>query len=113
MTSAGTLTTLYSFCSAGSTCPDGSPPYGGLVQDTDGNFYGTTNTGGTFNFGTVYRLSLGLHPFVMTLLPAGKVGVKVEILGTNLSGSTSVSFNGTLSFVQRGFQIPDCGYDSS
>ena len=45
ITPSGTLTTLYSFCSQAS-CADGKQPYAGLVQATDGNFYGTTGFGG-------------------------------------------------------------------
>ena len=45
ITSAGTLTTLYSFC-ASANCADGAQPSGGLVQGTNGNFYGTTTVGG-------------------------------------------------------------------
>ncbi len=48
LTPAGELTTLYSFCPQGkSPCPDGSVPSAALVQGSDGNFYGTTATGGT------------------------------------------------------------------
>jgi len=47
MTPSGTLTSLYSFCSQGDTnCTDGAQPYAGLVQGSDGNFYGTTAAGG-------------------------------------------------------------------
>jgi uncharacterized repeat protein (TIGR03803 family) len=45
ITPAGTLTTLYSFCSQ-SGCPDGWFPAAGLVQATTGDFYGTTVYGG-------------------------------------------------------------------
>lgn len=45
ITPTGTLTTLYSFCSQ-TNCADGSYPDGGVVQATDGNFYGTTAAGG-------------------------------------------------------------------
>jgi len=45
MTPSGTLTTLYSFCSQ-SGCTDGAYPKAGLVQDTNGTFYGTTVGGG-------------------------------------------------------------------
>ena len=41
ITPGGALTTLYSFCSR-SNCADGSAPEAGLVQGSDGNFYGTT-----------------------------------------------------------------------
>jgi uncharacterized repeat protein (TIGR03803 family) len=46
ITPAGVLTTLYSFCSSGAFCNDGSYPAAALVQGTNGNFYGTTEFGG-------------------------------------------------------------------
>jgi len=92
MTPSGTLTTLHSF-----NLTDGDCPSVGLLQATDGNFYGTTFGGCSTNSsnGTVYSLSVGLGPFVKTLLTSGKVSSAVEILGTNLTGATSVAFNGT------------------
>src|ERR1022692_2567536 len=95
ITPSGTLTTLYSFCSQ-TNCADGELPGPGLVQDTNGDFYGTTQVGGSNNDGTVFRLSVGLGPFVKIQPPSGKVGAAVKILGTNLTGATSVSFNGTV-----------------
>jgi uncharacterized repeat protein (TIGR03803 family) len=83
------LTTLHAFDRS-----DGADPFAGLVQSTDGKFYGTTMVGGTQNDGTVFRLDAGLGPFVNTLPTAGKVGASVKILGTNLTGATRVSFNG-------------------
>jgi len=64
MTPEGALTTLYSFCSQ-SRCADGANPVAGLVQGTDGNFYGTTIVGGTGpcpgmltpGCGTVFRIT--------------------------------------------------------
>jgi len=94
ITPSGTLTTLYSFCSQ-PNCTDGNGPYTGLVQDTDGTFYGTTGYGGADNDGTVFSLSVGLGPFVKTQRTYGTVGAVIEILGTDLTGATSVSFNGT------------------
>jgi uncharacterized repeat protein (TIGR03803 family) len=92
ITPSGTLTTLYSFCSQ-SGCTDGS--YASwLVQHTDGRFYGTTYTGGAYDAGSVFRLSVGLRPFVETRLNSGKAGAKVDILGTDLTGTTSVTFHG-------------------
>ena len=90
----GEFTTLYSFC-AQSGCPDGDYVYGGLVQGTDGSFYGTTYQGGTHDDGTIFKLSVGLGPFVTLLPGSGHTGTKVNILGTNLTGATSVTFNGT------------------
>ena len=57
ITPAGTLTTLYSFCSQ-TGCTDGFNPYAGLVQATNGNFYGTTGSGGANGFGgTVFEIT--------------------------------------------------------
>jgi uncharacterized repeat protein (TIGR03803 family) len=47
---SGTLTTLYSFCSA-TECTDGANPKGALMQASDGNFYGITFLGG-YGYGT-------------------------------------------------------------
>ena len=94
MTPGGMLTTLYSFCPQ-TNCPDGAEPGAALVQDTDGNFYGTTGFGGDYGDGTVFSLSVGLGPFVETQPTSGNLGAPVNILGTNLTGATNVSFNGT------------------
>jgi uncharacterized repeat protein (TIGR03803 family) len=54
---AQTLSTLYTFQGS----PDGGMPYGGLVEDSTGAFYGTTQIGGdnscgSLGCGTVYKL---------------------------------------------------------
>jgi uncharacterized repeat protein (TIGR03803 family) len=96
----GTLTTLYNFC-AQAACTDGQLPGAGLVQSTSGDFYGTTAGGGTNTTcgtqgcGTVFRLSVGLGPFVETQPTSGKAGMPIKILGTDLTGVSGVSFNGT------------------
>src|SRR5450631_2802883 len=51
----GAITTLWSFGSGS----DGQFPFGGLVQASDGNFYGTTGSGGTTGCGTVFRITPG------------------------------------------------------
>jgi len=45
MTPSGTLTEMYAFCSE-ANCADGGNPTG-MIQASDGNFYGTTITGGS------------------------------------------------------------------
>lgn len=148
----GSLTVLYNFCSE-SSCADGSTPYAPLIQASDGNFYGTAYYGGAtgngvifsitpkkvytvlYNFdsvntnpvsglmqdtngtfygttfsgpantsclndagcGTVYSLSLGLGPFAKAEPSSGVVGSTITILGTNLTGTTSVKFDGVAS----------------
>jgi uncharacterized repeat protein (TIGR03803 family) len=61
ITPSGTLTTLYSFCSvidpSTGSCTDGQWPYAGLIQGSDGNFYGTTVWGGTNGGGNVFELT--------------------------------------------------------
>lgn len=89
ITPGGMLTTLHSFNGT-----DGAAP-NALLQGTDGNFYGTTMQGGSNGDGTFFSLSVGLGPFVKTLPTSGKVGSVVKILGTNLTGASSISFNGT------------------
>jgi uncharacterized repeat protein (TIGR03803 family) len=58
ITPAGVLATVYEFCSL-NDCTDGSDPVAGLIQGTDGNFYGTTFGGGSFDpaEGTVFRIT--------------------------------------------------------
>ncbi len=56
ITPTGTLTILYSFCSQ-DNCADGRYPTAPPVQGTDGNFYGTTYTGGADYNGTIYKIT--------------------------------------------------------
>lgn len=53
----GTVTSLYSF--VGTNTALGAIPLGPLTQASDGNFYGTTSTGGTANKGTLFGISPG------------------------------------------------------
>jgi uncharacterized repeat protein (TIGR03803 family) len=50
---AGVVTVLHGF----NDTPDGNVPNGGLILGSDGNFYGTTEYGGTSHLGTAYRIS--------------------------------------------------------
>jgi uncharacterized repeat protein (TIGR03803 family) len=101
ITPSGVLTTLHSFGASG-----GVEPQAELVQATNGDLYGTTRFGGGDDTscpdteggagcGTVFSLSVGLGPFVKTLPGVGQVGSIVQILGTDLTGATSVTFNET------------------
>ncbi|HXM59343.1 MAG TPA: choice-of-anchor tandem repeat GloVer-containing protein [Terriglobales bacterium] len=87
MTPAGAVTVLHDFGT-------GQAERNGLIQSTDGNFYGTTNGSDRAPYGTAFRLSMGLGPFVKTQTTAGNVGTPVVILGTDLTGATGVTFNG-------------------
>ncbi|HET9407464.1 MAG TPA: choice-of-anchor tandem repeat GloVer-containing protein [Candidatus Sulfotelmatobacter sp.] len=91
MTPAGAITVLHSFANQHEAL---AAPF----QATDGRFYGTLEV---FGFplpapaGIIYRESVGLAPFVETVQKVGQVGSTIIILGTNLTGATAVSFNGT------------------
>jgi uncharacterized repeat protein (TIGR03803 family) len=89
LTPSGVLTTLHSFQSS-----DGVEPTGGLVQATNGIFYGTTYRNGAHGDGTIFNLDMGLGPFVTFVLAAGKVGQTGGILGQGFTGTTGVSLNG-------------------
>jgi uncharacterized repeat protein (TIGR03803 family) len=79
MTPSGTLTVVYSFL---------GQPTPGLIQGTDGVFYGETNSlVGGGDYGSIYSLSVGLGPFVETQPASGAVGTAVKILGTDLTGA--------------------------
>jgi uncharacterized repeat protein (TIGR03803 family) len=79
--------------------PDGATPYSGLIFDGKNNFYGTTSSGGLYNFGAVFKLTydvnLGWTQQVIYdfqgggdgMLPIG--GLILDSVGTNLYGTTS------------------------
>jgi uncharacterized repeat protein (TIGR03803 family) len=89
LTPTGTLTTLHTFDSS-----DGAWPQAPMMQATNGNFYGTTSIGAAGD-GTIFSVSMGLAPFVAANPNFGAAGRVVNILGNNLTGTTSVTFNGT------------------
>ena len=76
MTLAGTPTTLYNFCSQ-PNCTDGAYPQGGLTLSSDGNLYGTTNSGGTKNSGTVFKMT---PAGAVTTLYSFTAGAVVDVL---------------------------------
>jgi uncharacterized repeat protein (TIGR03803 family) len=95
----GTETVLHSFAGTGG---DGTFPQAGLVQDAQGNLYGTTNNGGASNYGTVFKLDAAgtetvLHSFTGTGGDGANpyAGLVLDAQG-NLYGTTSGG--GTYSF---------------
>jgi uncharacterized repeat protein (TIGR03803 family) len=53
---AGDFRTIHSFC-AKPGCPDGDTPYARLVEDANGNLYGTTYYGGANGYGNVFEIT--------------------------------------------------------
>jgi uncharacterized repeat protein (TIGR03803 family) len=88
------FTSLYSFTGTS----DGANPYAALVQGSDGYFYGTTLTGGTNNYGTVFKISAAgaltsLYSFTSTNDGADPFGGLVQgsdgyLYGTTAGGGT-------------------------
>jgi uncharacterized repeat protein (TIGR03803 family) len=98
ITPSGTLTTLYSFCASGFPCADGAQPVAGLVQATDGNFYGTTTIGGANALGAVFKITPNgtlttLHSFQFSegIYPYGAV---VQASDGNFYGTTNEGGSG-------------------
>src|SRR5713101_18092 len=65
ITTVGKITVLHTFAASPS---DGQNPLYGVIQATDGNFYGVTQQGGANNVGTVYKMTAAgkvtlLHSF--------------------------------------------------
>jgi uncharacterized repeat protein (TIGR03803 family) len=105
-----TFTLLHSFSTA---TTDGNQPYSGLVQGTDGNFYGTTYVGGAKKDGTVFSINStgstfsllhsftgattdGKEPFATLVQGSdGKLYGTTEIGGANSDGTAfAVSLSG-------------------
>ena len=104
ITASGIEATLHSFGGSG----DGVFAYAGLVQGNDGNFYGTTEYGGTppYNVGSVFRISpsgtytslysFGSQPNDGMILQAGLVqGCDGNFYGTTYNGGANSCNCGT------------------
>ncbi len=117
ITSTGTLTTLYDFCEQ-TNCADGQTPRAGLIQASDGNFYGTTAFGGTqycyygAQGGTIFEITSSgrlttLHSFCFS---EGRVPEAPLIQATDgkLYGTTVAGGNGGYPNCSADFD-PGCG----
>ena len=85
ITPRGVLTTLVEFTGIGAP-NTGSGPQAALVQGSDGNFYGTTASGGASNNGTVFKMT-----------PTGALTTLVEFTG---NGATNKGSNPYSELVQ-------------
>ncbi len=82
---AGVLRTLYSF-SGGA---DGDSPLAGLIQGSDGSFYSTTYEGGSYGYGTVFKLSPWLCTFDITTIASPSLGGSASGGGAVACGSNA------------------------
>jgi uncharacterized repeat protein (TIGR03803 family) len=103
MTPRGKVTILYSFTGGN----DGKGPLAPPVEGSDGNFYGTSETGGIYGFGTIYKIT-----------PAGKLTTLHQFNPSNGDGSypiaplvhgTDGKFYGT---TYEGSLEGNCGFDN-
>ena len=92
---AATETVLYSF-----TGDSGKDPQDSLIRDGAGNLYGTTEAGGSGNFGTVFRLAPGGNESVLLsfdydhgAFPFGRLlaDKASNLYGTTQQGGTGIS----------------------
>jgi uncharacterized repeat protein (TIGR03803 family) len=91
LSESGDYSHLYSFAVATFGCPF---PIATPFQNTDGRFFGGTQYGGDYGYGTLYTFDMGLDPFVSFVQSQGPIGSRTQILGQGLTGATSVTFNG-------------------
>ncbi len=89
LTPAGVETVLYNFSGSNG---DGASPYAGLVQGTDGNFYGTTEGGGAYAHGIVYQITPAGRLTILHSFSNGTDGSDPE--GTLIQGKDG-NFYGT------------------
>jgi uncharacterized repeat protein (TIGR03803 family) len=88
ITSDGTIAILHTFAGGA----EGAQPFTGLIQATDGNFYGTTQQAGALNGGTVFRITpdgtvTTLHDFDSEAEGAGPRTL-IQALDGNFYGAT-------------------------
>jgi len=111
ITPDGTLTKLFGFCRL-YDCADGSAPSAGLLQATNGTFYGTTEYGGKYHprgelgYGTIYYFSTGLGPFVKTQPTFADEGATIGIFGQGFNSSSVVQFGGVQATSVKFFGAP-------
>jgi len=98
ITPAGVLTTVHTFAAT-----DGYQPEAAMIQGVNGNFYGTTELGGTLGYGTVFEMT-----------PSGKIKVLHSFAGYPSEGAYPLAAvfqtaNGTLyGTTERGGSSTNC-----
>src|SRR5579884_3045035 len=83
------ISTLHAFGGPGG---DGAYPQASLIQGTDGNFYGATNQGGAYNYGTVFKITPARSETVLYSFSGGSDGANPM---ASLTLGTDGNFYGT------------------
>jgi uncharacterized repeat protein (TIGR03803 family) len=96
---AQTFTVLYTFKGQ----PDGAYPVAQLTRDANGNLYGTTGGGGTYGYGTVFKLSPRGEETVLYSFAGGTDGESPY-------GGVVQDAEGNLYGTTNGGGYPECDY---
>jgi uncharacterized repeat protein (TIGR03803 family) len=92
----GQVAVIHSFAD-GSVANDGRNPMGSLVQGTDGNFYGTTSSGGSASSGTIYKITAQGQVTILHSFGDGSVARDGISPKTGLTQGSDGNFYGTTS----------------
>jgi uncharacterized repeat protein (TIGR03803 family) len=89
ITPGGTLTVLHHF-----NGNDGQAPVGGLTLGTDGNYYGTTESGGDSGYGTIFKITAHGNLTTLYSFTGGADGgfpsaPPIQSIGGNFYGTTA------------------------
>jgi uncharacterized repeat protein (TIGR03803 family) len=99
ITPGGSFTVLHAFEYANNGL-DGYEPSGGLIQGSDGNFYGVTDRGGTADLGVVYSINGSGDYTVLHSIDsndgASPVGELAEGIDGNFYGVTGKTASGSI-----------------
>jgi uncharacterized repeat protein (TIGR03803 family) len=105
VTPGGVFTTLHNFCGGngcGSLATDGAAPIGRLAIGSDGNLYGTTQSGGIYqghyNSGTIFRVSLSGAYQIMHIFTGANGAGDGENPAAGLTFASDGNFYGTTEF---------------
>jgi len=106
MTPGGAITTLYNFCSR-TNCTDGQDPFAGLIQASNGDFYGTTVAGGGMcdysDGGTVFKITAQGTLTTLVEVCQGPYAPLLRATDGNLYGTTVTGGNGKNSWCTGDF----------
>lgn len=112
--SAGHYSVLYKFCSV-SGCIDGDNPVAGLIEDDEGNLYGTASQGGDTG-GAVFKLDsegqeTTLYRFTGDADGGGPAGGLVRDAAGSLYGTTE--FGGGVNEAGTVFEVDNAGNETT
>jgi uncharacterized repeat protein (TIGR03803 family) len=109
ITTSGSFTTLFSFGPQDGTQP--GRPMTGLVEGSDGNFYGTTSEGGASNAGVVFKITPSGTLTALASLTGDMVGATKLVQGPDgkfygTSWATGATNAGCVFVVDTGLPTP-------